>query len=685
MYKLIITEKPSVAQSIAAALGVTHKMDGYLEGNGWLVSWCLGHLAMLAAPEDYDPRYKLWRREDLPVIPNEWRFIVPPERKQRFDALCALMGRGDVDGLVNACDAGREGELIFRSVYALAGCTKPVTRLWISSMEDEAIREGFRSLRPGSEYDNLYAAALCRAQADWLVGINATRLYSVMYHRTLNVGRVVSPTLAMLVRRGQEIEAFRPRPFYIPQLVVNGEDAVGERCDDRADAEAVIASCGDTAVVKRVEHTERTSKAPALPDLTTLQREANRLCGYSAQQTLDYLQALYEKKLVTYPRTDSRYLTDDMAELVAARAAIAGGLCGLAVPEAIDPSAVCDSRRVSDHHAIIPTASAGACDVRTLPEGEGRILALTAWSLLRAVAGDYRCDETVVTLTCGGHDFTLRGTSVISPGWRRYERRSGDRAVPALEEGQTIPVSAAHVHEGKTTPPRAYTEDTLLAAMENAAAWDAPEGAERLSELSRRGIGTPATRAGILEKLVEAGFVTRTDDRKQPRLLVTRTGVSLVKVLPEALCSPALTAEWEQRLAGIGRGELPPDAFRREVEDMVRSFVRTAEPMVNADELFPSGRLSLGRCPRCGRDVTESKKGFFCEGSACRFAIWRDNPYLTGKRAVLTPEAVSRLLADGRVLMRGLHSKRTGNDYDAWLVLHDDGERVRFELDFNVE
>ncbi|MGN1306810.1 MAG: DNA topoisomerase, partial [Faecousia sp.] len=495
MYKLIITEKPSVAQSIAAALGIKNRKDGYIEGNGWLISWCLGHLAELADAETYDEKYSKWQLADLPIVPKNWRYVVPAGKKARFLLVRDLMNREDVSEIVNACDAGREGELIFRNVYILANCKKPMLRLWLSSMEEDAIREGFENLHDGSEYDGLYRAALCRAKADWLVGINATRLYSILYHRTLNVGRVMSSTLSMLAQREAEIRAFEPTLFYTPVLKCDAVEAMGERCATKADAEAVIAGCGNTAIVTKVERVEKTVKPPALFDLTTLQRKANRRCGFTAQQTLDYLQSLYEKKLCTYPRTDSRYLTDDMQGLVKAITLRAAELCGVDVSEPENPSAVCNSGKVSDHHAIVPTATAAGMEMGDLPEGERKVLALVCWGVLRAVAGDYRYAETTVSLEAGGHTFTVKETTVLDPGWMQYEKCQREHGIPDFTEGQELEASF-YVKEGRTSAPKDFTEDTLLSAMENAGSGDMPEGAER------RGIGTPATRAGILEKLI---------------------------------------------------------------------------------------------------------------------------------------------------------------------------------------
>ena len=447
--------------ALAAVLGADEKKDGYLEGGGYLVSWCVGHLLELAQPEAYGEQYARWRYGDLPILPDEWKYEVPKDKKKQLDLLCRLMKDKRVDSVVCATDAGREGELIFRLVYEYAGCRKPMERLWISSMEDAAIRDGFEHLRPGKDYDRLYEAAVCRAGADWLVGINATRLFSVLYGVTLNVGRVMSPTLALLVQREAEICAFRAEPFYTVQLDCGGVSAVSEKFKDKAAAMQLADACaGQTAAVKCVEQKDRTEKPPALYDLTTLQRDANRILGYTAQQTLDYLQALYEKKLCTYPRTDARYLTDDMQSSIASYVAVAAALCEMPQPEAIHAEQVCNSKKVSDHHALLPTASATKAAFLDLPLGEREVLRLVAKQLLCAVSDAHRYTETTVTLLCGGQEFTAKGKTVLQTGWKQYSGgEMTEVPLPELADGSTLPVDAASVKEGKTTPPKHYTED----------------------------------------------------------------------------------------------------------------------------------------------------------------------------------------------------------------------------------
>ena len=678
MYRLVIAEKPSVAMCIAQVLGVTARKEGHMEGGGWLVSWCVGHLAGLAEPAAYDPRYDKWRREDLPILPENWRFTIGRDKREQFDVLRTLFRREDVSEVVNACDAGREGELIFRTVYHLAGCTRPMKRLWISSMEDSAIWEGFANLRPGHDYDGLYQAALCRQKADWLVGINATRLFSVLYGRTLNIGRVMSPTLAMIAQREAEIAAFEPVPFYTVELTCGGMTVTGERIAAKEDAAAIAAACeGGTATVQAVEQKEKTERPPALYDLTILQRDANRILGYTAQQTLDYLQALYEKKLCTYPRTDSRYLTDDMESVVPALLSSAVTICGVKPVGSISAAQVCDSGKVSDHHAIVPTRSTAHADLADLPQGEREILRLVSLGLLRAVCPPHRYAETSLTAECGGHRFTAKGKAVLDMGWRAYAAPSKDAALPdALAEGQTLAVDAVQVKEGKTTPPKHFTEDTILASMECAGAEEMPDDAER------KGIGTPATRAAILEKLVATGLVERKKTKKITNLLPTHAGSSLVAVLPEALQSPLLTADWEQRLGQVERGELSPEDFMAGIAAMVDELVKTYRPVPGAAVLFPSDEEAVGPCPRCGGAVTESKKGFFCENRECRFVLWKDSRFFTAKKKALTKSVAAALLNKGQVKLTGCFSEKTGKTYDATVVLEDDGERVSYKLVF---
>ena len=691
--KLVIAEKPSVANSLAAVLGATTRRDGYLEGGGWLVSWCLGHLAGLADASVYNPDYAKWRYDDLPILPETWRFTISKDKREQFDVLCTLLRREDVTEVVNACDAGREGELIFRTVYCLAGCTKPMKRLWISSMEDSAIREGFANLRPGADYDGLHQAALCRAKADWLVGINATRLFSVLYYRTLNIGRVMSPTLALIVQREAEIDAFKPVPFYTVALELPGFSAASSRMDNKGTAEQLRqASEGGMATVKQVERKDKTEKPPALYDLTTLQRDANRLLGFTAQQTLDYLQNLYEKKLCTYPRTDSRYLTSDMAEGLPVLVNLVANAMpfrkGIAI--SCDVATVINDKKVTDHHAVIPTRNIREADLSALPVGERAILELVALRLLCAVAPSYIYDETSVTVECAGAEFTTKGRTVKQSGWRALDtayrasmknvepdKEAEDKALPELTEGQELPVTGAAVKEGKTTPPKHFSEDTLLAAMETAGAKDMPEDAER------KGLGTPATRAGILEKLVSTGFLERKKSKKTVQLLPSHDAISLITVLPEQLQSPLLTAEWEYRLGEIERGELAPEDFMAEITAMLKELVGTYQVIKGSEYLFAPPREVVGKCPRCGGEIAEMQKGFFCQDQSCKFAIWKNNNWWAAKRKQPTKAIVAALLKDGRAHVTGLYSEKSGKTYDATVVLEDTGQYVNFKLEFD--
>ena len=677
MKRLVIAEKPSVGMSIASVLGARDRKDGYIEGRDYIVSWGFGHLAELANADTYDEKYAKWRYDDLPIVPANWKYKIPRDKYSQFETLKKLMNRADVSDVINACDAGREGELIFRNIYKMTGCKKPIFRLWISSMEDNAIEQGFRDLKDGKEYDNLFAAARCREWADWLVGINATRLFSILYHRTLNVGRVVSPTLALLVQREAEIGAFKPEPFYTAELNFGSFTATSEKFKKKSEADAVIPKGNEPVVVKSVTSKEKTEKAPALYDLTTLQRDANRQLGYTAQQTLDYVQSLYEKKLCTYPRTDSRYLTDDMADGVNAVVACSVGICDEAAPPEVLSRQICNSKKVSDHHAIIPTLVAGETDINALPAGEREIIKLIAKQVLRAVCDSFRYRETVAVISCGDRTFTAKGKIVENPGWKIYnEKEQTDKVLPELADGDELKIANAEIKEGTTKPPAHFTEDSLLSAMEVAGAKDMPDDAER------KGLGTPATRAGIIEKLIATGFVERKKAKKTVSLVPAHTGVSLITVLPEQLQSPLLTAEWEHKLKMVEHGELDADAFMAEISVMVSELVKTYSVIKGAEVLFPSGRDVIGKCPRCGGDVTESKKGFFCESNDCRFGLWRDNKFLTGKKITLTKKMVATLLKDGKIPVKGIFSEKTGKSYDATLVMSDDGAKTIYSLDF---
>ena len=678
-HKLIVAEKPSVAKAIAAAIAPGCKQRrGYLEGNGYLISWCYGHLAKLADASYYDAGYTKWNMKDLPILPRSFRFSIQEDKKEQFDVLLSLMRQGNVTEVINACDAGREGELIFRTVYYLAGCSKPMKRLWISSMEDDAIREGFQNLHPGGDYDGLHKSALCRMRADWLVGINATRFFSLTYNRTLNIGRVMSPTLSLLVQREREISAFVPEPFY--HLVLDcGFPLSSEKLTDMEAAQELTRACAVSSItILSVERKEHTEKAPALYDLTTLQRDANRLCGFTAQQTLDYLQSLYEKKLCTYPRTDSRYLTGDMESAVPEYAAAAAAILGCELPKKMLPKQVCNSQKVSDHHAVIPSLSAKNVDVSTLPAGEQTILMLVATGLLRGICPEYRVAETVVTAECAGHTFRARGKKILKRGWTVFTFREGQSNVlPDLTEGQIIPVNRVSLKGGKTTPPKYYTEDTLLAAMENAGIQDMPENAER------KGIGTPATRSGILEKLISDNFVVRTKYKKVSYLRPTELGIALITVLPEQLQSPLLTAEWEHRLKLVENGTLSDTDFMDGIKEMLTEMVEEYKPYPGSEVLFPEKEDVVGKCPRCGTNVEERKRGFFCQNPSCRFVLWKNSRFFEVKKKKLDKATAAALLKFGQVPMKGCYSEKTGKTYDATAIMVDKGDKVDFKLEFD--
>lgn len=689
--KLVIAEKPSVAQSIAKVLGVSERKDGCLAGSGYIVSWCFGHLVELAPADAYNPRYAKWATEDLPIVPEKWKYIVPADKGKQLKILSGLMADKRVDGLICATDAGREGELIFRLVVEHCGCTKPVQRLWISSMEDSAIKEGFHILKGSSEYDRLYDAALCRERADWIVGINATRLFSVLYHKTLNVGRVQSPTLAMLVQREAEIAAFTKTPFYTVELDCGNFKAASERIADKKAAEAIRVACdGGPATVKVVNRQEKAAQPPKLYDLTTLQRDANRILGYTAQQTLDYTQSLYEKKLVTYPRTDSRYLTDDMKDTVPDLIKTVIAVFPVVQYPPVNAGRVTDSGKVSDHHAIIPTKSLSGADFDALPASEKNTLSLIAMRLICAVGEPHVTAETTVTLDCKGHAFTAKGKTVVASGWKAAEKcflatlkqkpdDKPDEILPELAEGQTFENARAALREGFTSPPKHFTEDTLLSAMENA-------GAEEFAEIpdaERKGLGTPATRAGIIEKIVKTGFV----ERKNKQLLPTQKGVSLIAVLPELIKSPSLTAEWEAKLKQVEHGELASRGFMSGIVELTGSLIKSSAAPGLEQNPFQQDKETIGLCPRCGKPVYEGKKSFYCSGyrdnPPCGFALWKNDRFFTAKHKELTKKIAVALLKSGRVNLNGLYSEKTGKSYDAVVLLADTGGKyVNFKLEF---
>ena len=670
----------------AKVLGVHGRQDGYLEGSGYLISWCVGHLVELAPPSTYDKKYVKWSITDLPILPQKWQYLVSASTKKQFAVLKKLMHRADVESIICATDAGREGELIFRLVYEQAGCKKPVSRLWLSSMEDNTIREGFANLKPSTEYDALYQAALCRERADWMVGINCSRLFSCLYGRSLAVGRVMTPTLAMAVQREAAIAAFTPEKFYTVSLAFEGDGtASSKRFSQKEDAETLLANCRKevSTVVQKVERKEKNEKPPQLYNLTTLQRDANRLLGFTAQQTLNYAQSLYEKKLITYPRTDSRFLTEEMAaSLPGLVSAVAGAFSvGEAVP--VHAEQVINNSKVSDHHALLPTASMVQADFSALPAGELSVLRLIAARLLCAMGEPHRCAETVLTTICAGEEFTAKGKVVLDEGWKGIERKMLDdlldkkkepAALPDVQEQSECGISGAELKEGQTSPPKHFTEDTLLHSMETASADSMPEDAER------QGIGTPATRAATIEKLVQKGFLERKGDKKTKVLLPTDKGKALITVMPEEIQSADMTADWETKLLRVERGEMEPETFMTEINDMISSLVNTTEAVKGASALMKN--KVIGVCPNCGNSVVEREKGWFCESNPCRFVLWKDNAFFKrlGKR--MDAHVADKLLRDGRIRLKDCKSAK-GKVYNATVLLSTEADgRSKFSLEF---
>ena len=681
---LVIAEKPSVAQSIAAVLGAREKKDGFIEGNGYLVSWCVGHLVGIAEAAAYGEQYKKWSYDNLPILPQEWKYTVAADKKAQFDTLKDLMHREDVSEVVNACDAGREGELIFRFVYEVAGCKKPMRRLWISSMEDEAIRDGFSHLKDGRDYAPLFASALCRAKADWIIGINATRLFSCLYNHTLNVGRVQTPTLKMLVDRDAAITTFKKEKYYHVRLSLSGVEAASAKIHAAEEAGNLKAACETAqAVCISVTREKKTVAPPKLFDLTSLQREANRIYGYTAKQTLDLAQALYEKKLLTYPRTDSSYLTDDMGGTAAQIAALLAGKLPFMQGADFTPeiSRLLDSKKVSDHHAIIPTMELTKTDLAALPESERNILTLAGARLLMACAAPHIFEAVTAVFSCAGQEFTAKGKTVLAEGWKGLERRfmatlkkkadtedDEENAlsldVPPFAEGQTFDNPQAAVTEHFTTPPKPHNEASLLSAMERAGNEETDPDAER------RGLGTPATRAAIIEKLVKGGFV----ERKGKQLIPTKNGIELVCVLPEVLTSPQLTADWENNLTQIAKGNADPDSFMTGIETMTRELVSTYPFLSDKEkERFKEEKPVIGKCPRCGANIYEGRKNYYCANRDCAFAMWKNDRFFEERKVTFSPKIAAALLKDGKAKVKKLYSPKTGKTYDGTILLVDTG------------
>ena len=685
-YCLVVAEKPSVGAAYAKVLGATNRQDGYWEGNGYLVSWCVGHLVELAPPNVYDAKYVKWSIADLPILPEKWQYLVSTSTKKQFGILQKVMNRPDVDSIVCATDAGREGELIFRLVYQQAGCKKPFSRLWLSSMEENAIREGFAHLKPSTEYDALYNAALCRERADWMVGINASRLFSCLYGQPLAVGRVMTPVLAMTVVREAAIAAFVPEKFYTVALTLaDGGSASSKRFAQKMDAERLLSKCRkeERVTVQKMKRKEKYESPPPLYDLTALQRDANRLLGFTAQQTLDYAQSLYEKRLITYPRTDSRFLTEDMAASIPGLVTDTGKVFAVEKPLPIHVRQVINGSKVTDHHALLPTKSMANADLAALPVGERNVLRLIAARLFCAVGEQHRYAETTLTTECAGEEFTANGKVVLSEGWKAMERKMLGELLGKQKEQATLPdvqeqsqcsIVVAELKEGQTTPPKHFTEDTLLHAMETASADSMPEGVER------QGIGTPATRAATIEKLVQKGFLERKGNKKTKVLLPTDKGKALVTVMPEEIQSPEMTADWETKLLRIEHSEMEPETFMTEIKEMISSLVTTTEARKGANALMKN--KIIGVCPNCGKPVVEREKGWFCENRECRFVLWKDNAFFKrlGKR--LDSHVADKLLRDGRVRLKDCKSAK-GKTYNAAVLLSTEPDgRSKFSLEF---
>jgi len=686
---LVVAEKPSVAQSIAKVLGATSRKDGYLEGNNYIVSWCVGHLVGLADASSYDERYAKWRYDDLPIVPEEWLFEVPKDKAQQFKVLRDLMKDKRVTELVCATDAGREGELIFRLVYNKAGCTKPFKRLWISSLEDAAIREGFNHLRNSSDYDKLYEAALSRSKADWIVGINGTRLFTTLYKKKLVVGRVQTPTLAMLVEREGKITTFHKEKYFNIHVEKDGLTADMEKIKTEDEAKTIAAACDKKqAVVSSVRKETKTVNPPKLYDLTTLQREANRYFSFTAQQTLDLVQSLYEKKLLTYPRTDSQFITDDMEGtahqvigIICRKVSIFDGLS-----HDPDIKRITNNAKVTDHHAIIPTIQLDKQDISELPESEQKIIHLVAMRLLSSTGEKHIYDETSVTLSCEGYDFKTKGKTVVQDGWKAIEQRfkaslkskdkeEPEKTLPAVSENTVLESVSSSITEHYTTPPKQYTEDTLLSAMETAGNEEFDDDTEK------KGLGTPATRAGIIEKLVKSGFI----ERKGKSLVPTKDGNNLVCVLPEQITSPTMTAEWENTLMQIERGNADADAFLKGIIQMTGDLVK-AYPFLSEAEAtrFESGKEVIGKCPRCGSPVYVGKGNFYCSSKECSFCMWEDNKFFASKKKKLTKKIASELLDKGWCRVKGLYTPKKPQLYDAIIKLDDTGGKyVSFKMEFD--
>ena len=685
---LIISEKPSVSMAIGEVLGATRKKDGYLMGDDCLVSWCLGHLAEYVFPDAYDPKYESWHFKDLPIIPAQWRLAVTTGKEAQYKLLCSLLNRPELDYVVNACDAGREGELIFRRIYTMSGSKLPVKRLWISSMEDDAIRKGFAELKESSAYDDLAKASICRAKADWLVGINATRAYTTKYYKKLTIGRVQSPTLAMLVERNEQIHNFKKEKYFNVTLKLKDFCVTRQKIFDEQEADALMEACRDNhVVIKEIMTEQKEVTAPKLYDLTSLQRDANRLYGLTAQQTLDAAQKLYEEKLITYPRTDSRFLTDDMKGAALDEIEIVEEYYGFKNPFGaelpVQSDQILNSRKVSDHHAIIPTAELKNTTSGKLGQNENKILYLVSRRLLAATLPPYVYEETNIQAECAGTMFQAKGKKVLEEGWKCVEFLGEIKApeqdstdapdtVPAVKEGQHFPVQECQKKMQYTSPPKQYSEDTLLGAMEAAGRADFEK------ETEKKGIGTPATRAGIIEKLITCKYAVR----RGKQILPTQDGIRLVQVLPEYLKSVAMTAEWENKLLEMEKGTVSYQQFMDEITQLTRKIIAECSKITDEEKEKFQTRNQIGICPACGSVVYEGKKSYYCSNRDCRFVLWKENRYLASMKKVIDPALAENLLEQGRARVRDLYSARKGTTFEADLCMEYRDEHVQFRLEF---
>ena len=673
MKYLVIAEKPSVSKSIAKVIGAYRQEDGYLEGGNCVVSWCLGHLAEYAAPEHYDERYENWRFEDLPILPVEWKLLVHNTKKPQFNVLRKLLRSKKFDYVVNACDAGREGEAIFRRVYALAGSNLPIKRLWISSMEDAAIQQGFENLKDGAAYDNLFAASECRAKADWLIGMNGTRAFTKKYGRKQTIGRVQTPTLAMLAERQAKIQNFVKEPYYKVELSGAGVVAVSEQMGREQDADTMQAACdGQCAVVGSIERKRVEKKPQKLYDLTTLQREANRYYDLTASQTLQALQELYEEKLVTYPRTDSQFVTEDMRTTVESLVLALDG-------QTVDVSCVINNNKVTDHHAILPTMQGAKCNKAKLSETKQKILSLIIWKLVQAVQPPFIYEDVLVTVCCQGRNFTAKYKDVLQPGYTAKPvplvepEKNKDASLPNdLEQGMVIPVVRAEKKQGFTSPPKVYTEDTLLSAMETAG------NKEFEKDTEKKGLGTPATRAAILEKLVSSGYV----ERKGKQMIPTEDGVAAIRNIPDYLKSASMTAEWENDLLRMERGEIKPHDFMQGIHGLIDKMLADLRQIPTVAAAPHHNKVSVGSCPVCGNPVHESKLSFCCADRSCKFALWKESRYLANMRKTLDKKMAVDLLKKGRTHVKDFYSAKKDKTFAADLVMRVEDGRAQYSLEF---